>query len=90
MITLHVASTLSLLYLLLQLPLALSLRKERAKSTHTSFKTIDQIALANQAIRAFAFLFVTLDLVITFTFFAIAASTIALLSMWTYRKYKND
>ena len=33
MITLHVISTISVLYLLLQLPLALSLRKEKAKGS---------------------------------------------------------
>jgi hypothetical protein len=90
MITLHVASTISLLYLFLQLPLALSLRKERAKSTYTSFKTIDQIALANQAICIFAFLFVALDLVITFTLFAIAASSTVLLLVSIFRKYGQN
>ena len=90
MITLHVASTISLVYLFLQLPLALSLRKERAKSTDTSFKTIDQITLANQAICIFAFLFVALDLVITFTLFAIAASSIVLLLVWIFRKYGHN
>ena len=67
MITLHVISTISVLYLLLQLPLALSLRKEKAKGSVKSFKTLGQIAMVNQSLRLVALLFITLDLIITFT-----------------------
>ena len=67
MITLHVISTISVLYLLLQLPLALSLSKEKAKGSVKSFKTLGQIAMVNQSLRLVALLFITLDLIITFT-----------------------
>jgi len=90
MITLHVFSTISLLYLLLQFPFALSLHRQRVKTADTSFKTIDQIAFVNQAICIFALLFIAIDLVITFTVFAIATSSIVLLLVWIFRKYGHN
>lgn len=84
MITLHVVSVCSLLFLLLQTPLSFAIRKGRAEKEKNNSETLDQIDLVNRLLGACAILFISIDLVISFTVLAIALSAVAVLFLFAF------
>ena len=84
MITLHVVSVCSLLFLLLQTPLSFAIRKGSAEKEKNHSETLDQIDLVNRLLRACAILFISIDIVISFTVPAIAVSAVAVLFLFAF------